>query len=74
MHFHGITRSSSTLIQAINTVLGFVSSRKQLATTFPVVRLSVEALLKQWVFCFSFRALVYITSSPLDLEVVAELK
>ncbi|KAG6909832.1 hypothetical protein DXG01_015105 [Tephrocybe rancida] len=32
---------------AINTVLGFVSTRKQLATTFAVVKLSVESLLKQ---------------------------
>ncbi|KAG5342219.1 hypothetical protein C0989_004531 [Termitomyces sp. Mn162] len=33
--------------QAINTVLGFVSTRKQLATTFSVVKSSVESLLKQ---------------------------
>ncbi|KAG6874311.1 hypothetical protein C0995_001536 [Termitomyces sp. Mi166 len=32
---------------AINTVLGFVSSRKQLAITFPVVRSSVESLLNK---------------------------
>ncbi|KAF8078143.1 P-loop containing nucleoside triphosphate hydrolase protein, partial [Lyophyllum atratum] len=44
--------------EAINTVLGFVSSRKQLATTFPVIRTSVEALLKQ----------------SLELARVAELK
>ncbi|KAL1683546.1 hypothetical protein EV122DRAFT_286287 [Schizophyllum commune] len=43
---------------ALNTVLAFVSSRKHLATTFPVVRSSVEGLLKM----------------PLKLEVVAELK
>ncbi|TFK54805.1 P-loop containing nucleoside triphosphate hydrolase protein [Heliocybe sulcata] len=43
---------------ALNTVLAFCSSRKHLATTFPVVRSSVEALLKQ----------------PLDLSKVAELK
>ncbi|TRM57588.1 P-loop containing nucleoside triphosphate hydrolase protein [Schizophyllum amplum] len=43
---------------ALNTVLAFVSSRKHLATTFPVVRSSVEGLLKQ----------------PLRLEAVAELK
>ncbi|KAG6833474.1 hypothetical protein H0H87_006046 [Tephrocybe sp. NHM501043] len=35
------------LFKAINTVLGFVSSRKQLATTFSVVKSSVESLLKQ---------------------------
>lgn len=34
-------------LQAINTVLGFVSSRKNLATTFPVIRSSVEGLLQQ---------------------------
>ena len=33
--------------KALNTVLAFVSSRKNLATTFPVVRSSVESLLKQ---------------------------
>ncbi|KIJ17065.1 hypothetical protein PAXINDRAFT_111778 [Paxillus involutus ATCC 200175] len=43
---------------ALNTVLAFVSSRKHLATTFPVVRSSVEGLLKR----------------PLDLAKVAELK
>ncbi|KAL1746966.1 P-loop containing nucleoside triphosphate hydrolase protein [Schizophyllum fasciatum] len=46
------------VFKALNTVLAFVSSRKHLATTFPVVRSSVEGLLK----------------SPLKLEVVAELK
>ncbi|KAF4578591.1 hypothetical protein EYR36_000398 [Pleurotus pulmonarius] len=43
---------------ALNTVLAFVSSRKHLATTFPVVRTSVENLLKH----------------PLELAKVAELK
>jgi len=33
--------------KALNTVLAFVSSRKHLAMTFPVVRSSVEALLKE---------------------------
>ncbi|KAI5835646.1 P-loop containing nucleoside triphosphate hydrolase protein [Schizophyllum commune Tattone D] len=46
------------VFKALNTVLAFVSSRKHLATTFPVVRSSVEGLLKM----------------PLKLEVVAELK
>ncbi|KAF7975315.1 hypothetical protein HWV62_10102 [Athelia sp. TMB] len=54
-----LTESSEQLsIQALNTVLAFVSSRKQLATTFPVIRSSVEGLLKQ----------------PLELSKVAELK
>lgn len=44
-----IIPSNHVICQAINTVLGFVSSRKHLATTFSVVRLSVEALLKQCV-------------------------
>ncbi|KAH7889934.1 DEAD H helicase [Phlebopus sp. FC_14] len=44
--------------QALNTVLAFISSRKHLATTFPVVRSSVEGLLKR----------------PLDMAKVAELK
>ncbi|KAI6129159.1 P-loop containing nucleoside triphosphate hydrolase protein [Pisolithus thermaeus] len=43
---------------ALNTVLAFVSSRKHLATTFPMVRSSVEGLLKR----------------PLELAQVAELK
>ncbi|KAJ7349276.1 DEAD/H helicase [Mycena albidolilacea] len=43
---------------ALNTVLAFVSSRKQLATSFNTIRASVENLLKR----------------PLDLEDVAELK
>ncbi|KAJ7261398.1 DEAD/H helicase [Mycena haematopus] len=43
---------------ALNTVLAFVSSRKQLATSFDTIRGSVENLLKR----------------PLDLENVAELK
>ncbi|KAJ8595607.1 DEAD H helicase [Rhizopogon salebrosus TDB-379] len=47
-HFH----------DALNTVLAFVSSRKNIATTFPVVRSSVEGLLKR----------------PLELAKVAELK
>ncbi|THH10272.1 hypothetical protein EW145_g1433 [Phellinidium pouzarii] len=45
-------------VNALNTVLAFCSSRKQLAITFPVVRSSVEALLR----------------CPLELEKVAELK
>ncbi|KAH0584083.1 hypothetical protein H2248_009656 [Termitomyces sp. 'cryptogamus'] len=44
--------------QAINTVLGFVSTRKQLATTFSVVKSSVESLLKQ----------------PLEFSKITELK
>ncbi|KAI0703572.1 P-loop containing nucleoside triphosphate hydrolase protein [Cytidiella melzeri] len=46
------------LFKALNTVLAFCSSRKALAITFPVVRESVERLLKR----------------PLDLAQVAELK
>jgi hypothetical protein len=34
--------------KAINTVLAFVSSKRQLATSFSAVRSSVEGLLKQW--------------------------
>ncbi|KAL6309039.1 P-loop containing nucleoside triphosphate hydrolase protein [Sparassis latifolia] len=48
----------NTLFKALNTVLAFCSSRKNFAITFPVVRASVEALLKQ----------------PLELAQVAELK
>ncbi|KAF8522099.1 DEAD/H helicase [Hysterangium stoloniferum] len=44
--------------KALNTVIAFCSSRKHLATTFPVIRSSVEALLR----------------GPLDLNKVAELK
>ncbi|OJA19678.1 hypothetical protein AZE42_06950 [Rhizopogon vesiculosus] len=46
------------VFKALNTVLAFVSSRKHIATTFPVVRCSVEGLLKR----------------PLELSKVAELK
>ena len=40
-------QSYQVLFKALNTVLAFVSARKHLATTFPVVRSSVEGLLKQ---------------------------
>ncbi|EMD38568.1 hypothetical protein CERSUDRAFT_82843 [Gelatoporia subvermispora B] len=46
------------VFKALNTVLAFCSSRKNFAITFPVVRLSVEQLLKE----------------PLELARVAELK
>ncbi|KAH9951273.1 DEAD/H helicase [Amylocystis lapponica] len=46
------------VFKALNTVLAFCSSRKNFAITFPVVRQSVEGLLKQ----------------PLELAQVAELK
>ncbi|KAJ7197217.1 hypothetical protein GGX14DRAFT_668627 [Mycena pura] len=55
-YFHHV----GVLIQfkALNTVLAFVSSRKQMASSFQTIRLSVESLLK----------------GPLDLENVAQLK
>lgn len=40
----------SAEIQALNTVLAFVSSRKQLATSFPTVRSSVENIIKRYRF------------------------
>ncbi|THH32988.1 hypothetical protein EUX98_g1173 [Antrodiella citrinella] len=46
------------VFKALNAVIAFCSSRKHLALTFPVVRTSVESLLKQ----------------PLELAKVAELK
>ncbi|CCM03863.1 uncharacterized protein FIBRA_06013 [Fibroporia radiculosa] len=46
------------IFKALNTVLAFCSSRKSFAITFPVVRQSVEGLLKR----------------PLELAKVAELK
>ncbi|KAF5373039.1 hypothetical protein D9758_001725 [Tetrapyrgos nigripes] len=46
------------LFKAINTVLAFVSSRKQLANSFPAIRASVENIIKE----------------PIDLSKVAELK
>ncbi|KAF7295264.1 hypothetical protein MIND_01065500 [Mycena indigotica] len=46
------------VFKALNTVLAFVSSRKQMASSFQSIRASVESLLKR----------------PLDLESVAELK
>ncbi|KAF7338638.1 DEAD/H helicase [Mycena venus] len=53
-YFHDLFK----VYKALNTVLAFVSSRKQLATSFNTIRASVENLLKR----------------PLDLESVAELK
>ncbi|KAJ7090229.1 P-loop containing nucleoside triphosphate hydrolase protein [Mycena belliarum] len=53
-YFHDLFK----VYKALNTVLAFVSSRKQLATSFDTIRSSVESLLKR----------------PLDLENVAELK
>ncbi|KAG1858378.1 DEAD H helicase [Suillus subalutaceus] len=46
------------IFKALNTVLAFVSSRRHLATTFPMIRSSAEGLLKR----------------PLELSKVAELK
>ncbi|QRV88778.1 DEAD/DEAH box helicase [Ceratobasidium sp. AG-Ba] len=46
------------VFKALNTVIAFCSSRKHLALTFPVVRKSVEGLLKR----------------PLELERVAQIK
>ncbi|KAJ3976472.1 P-loop containing nucleoside triphosphate hydrolase protein [Lentinula raphanica] len=53
-HFHSLFK----VYKALNTVLAFITSRKQLATTFPSIRSSVENVTKQ----------------PLDLSQVAELK
>ncbi|KAJ6500440.1 DEAD H helicase [Mycena sanguinolenta] len=53
-YFHDLFK----VFKALNTVLAFVSSRKQIATSFNTIRASVENLLKR----------------PLDLESVAELK
>lgn len=53
-HFERLLKA----FKALNTVIAFCSSRKHLATTFPVVRKSVEDLLKR----------------PLDLKEVAEIK
>ncbi|KIK45797.1 hypothetical protein CY34DRAFT_777472 [Suillus luteus UH-Slu-Lm8-n1] len=52
-YFHDVSE-----VFALNTVLAFVSSRRHLATTFPMIRSSVEGLLKR----------------PLELSKVAELK
>ncbi|KAG1759683.1 DEAD H helicase [Suillus occidentalis] len=52
-YFHDVSQ-----VFALNTVLAFVSSRRHLATTFPMIRSSVEGLLKR----------------PLELSKVAELK
>ncbi|KAK7043795.1 ATP-dependent 3'-5' DNA helicase [Paramarasmius palmivorus] len=60
-YFHSLFKASARLnliFKALNTVLAFVTSRKQLATTFPTIRKSVEN----------------ITKEPLDLNKVAELK
>ncbi|KAK0240550.1 P-loop containing nucleoside triphosphate hydrolase protein [Armillaria nabsnona] len=53
-HFHLLFK----VFKALNTVLAFVSSRRELATSFPVIRQSVENITKQ----------------PLELAQVAELK
>ena len=53
MSFRSVTLNASPALltggwtQALNTVLAFCSSRKSLAITFPVVRESVERLLKR---------------------------
>ncbi|KLO10412.1 DEAD/H helicase [Schizopora paradoxa] len=51
-------KSLFKIYKSFNTVLAFCSSRKHLAVTFPTVRSSVEAILKQ----------------PLQLNKVAEIK
>ncbi|KAG1730617.1 DEAD H helicase [Suillus lakei] len=51
-------KETAGMARALNTVLAFVSSRRHLATTFPMIRSSVEGLLKR----------------PLELSKVAELK
>lgn len=66
------------MAQALNTVLAFVSSRKHLATTFPVIRSSVEGLLKRSTM-YRLLAEARLTCAfdlnrPLDLAKVAELK
>lgn len=43
----GVTEDDSASLKALNTVLAFCSSRKQLATTFDSIRASVEALIKE---------------------------
>ncbi|KAJ4488352.1 DEAD/H helicase [Lentinula aciculospora] len=53
-YFHSLFK----VYKALNTVLAFVTSRKQLATTFPSIRSSVENITRQ----------------PLDMSQVAELK
>ncbi|KAJ3815694.1 hypothetical protein F5876DRAFT_71708 [Lentinula aff. lateritia] len=53
-YFHSLFK----VYKALNTVLAFVTSRKQLATTFPSIRSSVENVTKQ----------------PLEMSQVAELK
>lgn len=62
--------------QALNTVLAFVSSKRQLATSFSAVRSSVEGLLKQYSFFSAafFIANNHIFSSPLEVTKVAEIK
>lgn len=71
----GVAPTVSTA-QALNTVLAFVSSRKHLATTFPVIRSSVEGLLKRSFVFPSYRRSTDIPdpNRPLDLAKVAELK
>lgn len=61
-------------LQALNTVLAFFSSRKSLAVTFTLVRKSVENLLKRYVLLYLHNGHRLMTSRPLDLEQVAQLK
>lgn len=62
--------------QALNTVLAFVSSRKHLAITFPVIRSSVEGLLKRLNVSpfYDHSTDISDPNRPLDLAKVAELK
>ncbi|KAF8810709.1 DEAD/H helicase [Phlegmacium glaucopus] len=58
-YFHSFRRTYlAAPIQAVNTVLAFITSKRHLATSFPAVRSSVEGLLKH----------------PLEIIKVAELK
>ncbi|KAF5391897.1 hypothetical protein D9757_001704 [Collybiopsis confluens] len=57
-YFHTPPQQLFKIYKAVNTVLAFITSRKQLATTFSSIRSSVENIIKQ----------------PLNLSQIAELK
>lgn len=72
--FHYAICVFSQIYKALNTVLGFCSTRKHLATTFPVIRSSVESLIRRFVHILNHISSISPGTSPLELNKVAEIK
>ncbi|KAL0071661.1 ATP-dependent 3'-5' DNA helicase [Marasmius tenuissimus] len=69
-YFHSLFK----VYKALNTVLAFVTSRKQLATSFHTIRSSVENITKEYAIRPNWSTPYLILLRPLDLNKVAELK